>query len=184
MIKPVVKIKQTAMYANCSSNSGNFAVSTFNGKFFTYPESHQCREVFAGYFTSKTNFIIFNKSNVNIERINDFFERIEEKLQLKVKTNFAPSNFKNAILVEVSPFWTDNALKRGMFTLFLRCAGCYYTDDVYKALLKYPLTRKIIGPIEWFMKGNTNISKKIGSNSIVNELYLYSKKDWELTLTK
>ncbi len=172
-----VKIRDTFGELKYSSPAGSFSLP--NGR------SHTCRESFSNSFNKTTNSIIFNKSNINIKKINIFFEQIEDKLQLKEKTKFCSSNFKNAIVIKLSPFWKENSLRRGIFTLFLRCAACHYNGkDVYQSLLNYGLTKKIIGPIEWFIKGNTKPAIKVSGGRVVHELACLNKKEWEESLTK
>jgi hypothetical protein len=164
--------------------SGLFSTGGLTKKGYSHRRQfNHCREVFAHKFKYDTNYIIFSQAGLDIELINDFFEKIEDKLKIN-KTIFHPTEFKTSVLIELSPFWKENSLRRGMFTLFLRCAACYYNGDIYKALLKYSLSKKIIGPIEWFMKGNTKTSRSIGGGSIVNELSSFGKKDWETALVK
>lgn len=162
---------------SCSSN-------TKNG--FTHVGEHiLCREIFLDYFRSNIRYIVFSKIALNIARINQFFEFIEKRLNVQTPTVFYSSNRKNSVLIQVSPFWTDTAFKRAMFTLFLRCGACYYDgEDIYQALLNYPLTKKIIGPIEYFMKGNTNLLKRSNISFTVETLSNFGRADWEKYLTK
>jgi hypothetical protein len=171
---------------NYSTNHGAFSVSKPTKKGFTHSrELNICRETFSRHFKENTDYIVFSQSNIDINIINDFFGKIESKLDIKNKTIFSNSNKKNFIIIRLSPFWKENSLRRGIFTLFLRCAACHYDgNDVYKALLKYSLTKKIIGVLEWFMKGNTRTQKKIYDSNVVSELSTYSRPDWESILVK
>jgi len=179
----VINIKSPQCY---SSWSGFFSTATYTNKEFIHnAEFDHCREVFANRFKSNTHFIIFTRRNINIDLINKFFEGIEDKLNVKRPTIFHKLRNKGAVLIELSPFWKENALRRGIFTLFLRCAACYYDgEDIYKSLVKYNLTKKIIGPIEWFMKNNTKLSVSVDSGWVVSKLATFSRKEWESVLVK
>lgn len=175
-----IRIKDNSGKLYYSSSRGVFATK---GESVNVSEPVECREVFAYNFKEKTKFIIFGKNRINIKKINNFFEQIEDKLNTKEKTIFYPSSIENAIVIKPSPFWKENPLRRGIFTLFLRCAACHYNGkDIYKSLLNYGLIKKIIGPIEWFMKGNTKPLIKISAGRVVEELSVLSKKDWENSL--
>lgn len=151
---------------------------------FSYIQTHHCRETFSRYFNSKTCFVLFLRLNISLNRVNKFFGEIETKLGIKNPSEFCPTNNKHIILIKPSYFWRVDGFRRGMFTLFLRCAACYYNNDVYEALTKYPLSKRILGPIEWFMKGNTNLSQKVGGGNMVNYFSGMGRSDWQGHLTK
>lgn len=131
------------------------------GFFFTYnPKTKQinnirsCREEFAWNFRKTQKFAGFYCDNINIKKVNKFFEKREEKLGLEIKSIFYKTNVNNIIIVEFAPFWLNNPTNKGVFTLLLRAAAVYYNYSFDDSLLTYPLASKVIPAIKHFMNGN------------------------------
>ena len=147
------------MFGYLASDNGQFSV--FNSKLNRCTGFHQCRELFSGYFRRNTKFIAFYKSDISIKNIDSFFNYVEKSLNLEENTVFIQTNQKNCIVIKVPDFWLENAFKRGMFTLLLRCAACHFNGkDFIKALEHYELSKPILPAIQWFLKGNTNLTLK------------------------
>ncbi len=116
----------------------------------------KCRETFSFYFaTNFIKYIGFKKENININSINEFFEIIEDKLNLKERTEFYKTDLNDTIIVEMSNFWRQNDTTIQVFTLFLRCAAIHYNGDFNKAIQTYKLSNYVKLALEHFLKGNT-----------------------------
>jgi hypothetical protein len=134
-----------------------------DGYFFLYGEDshithvYRCRVEFAWKFGVLNKFIGFSHQYLNIDRVNEFFKIVEDRLGLRHGSVFYRTNYiaVNTIVIKPSSFWLENETKRSLFTLFLRCAVEYYLNDFNEALNKYELAKKTIPAIEWFLSGNT-----------------------------
>lgn len=113
--------------------------------------------------TSK--FIGFMLDNINIGKINKFFEIIENELKIPEdkqsvfyrvtdKTGAAKNKI---IIIELSDFWIANDVKHSFMSLFLRCAAVYFPNvsTVDEALNNYELAARIKKAIKHFLAGNT-----------------------------
>lgn len=126
---------------------------------------HECREEFASCFTKKSKKIGFGYDDLDINKLNQFFEKQEKKLNLPIETIFYKTEYKNNydeiekldnfVIIEPSPFWLETSTSRGLFTLFIRAAAAYYKNNFLESLKKYHLTEKCIPAIQHFMNGNT-----------------------------
>lgn len=122
-------------------------------------DSH-CREQFARVFTKKSKKIGFASDDLDIKKLNQFFEKREATLNLPVKTVFYKTEndgdkLDDFVIIEPSPFWLETTTSRGLFTLFIRAAVMYYKNNFLESLQKYHLTEKCIPAIQHFMNGNT-----------------------------
>lgn len=115
-----------------------------------------CREEFSGYFDKGNELIGWHKRDINLNNINDFFETIEKKIKPKDKIVIFPTEYKDAVVIQVSEFWRQNAARRQLFTLFLRCGSVYYKGDFEGALRAYELTFEIRTLINHFLRRNIN----------------------------
>jgi len=170
------------------------------GAFFTYSiKTNQggacftCRESFGYSFNKNTRFVGFNKTGIDIEKIDKFFRNREIKLNIPEEERIViyNTNVVNCIILEISPFWASSAVRRGMFTLFLRAAAVYYAnanDNFVAALEAYDLARQVIPAILHFMDGYTvQTVKSLGvggweAGGFVN--YFKKKPTDTLSLTK
>lgn len=174
-------LRQTEMAVLPDDYNSFFYDSGQKGTFFAFdPQTnkvrflYRCRVEFAmyagGYHNSAYNFkwIGFKQENMDIGGIHEFLSIVEEKLNLKIRSEIHPmacrvtennvvKREKKGILIKLSPFWTDgdNFVKMSLFTLFLRCGAMYYKDNFEKALLDYDLASKVIPAINHFLAGNT-----------------------------
>jgi hypothetical protein len=118
----------------------------------TWPRT--CRVEFASDFQRGKNWIGFQILNLKIDLLNEFFQNIEKKLNIKNPTVFYYSN-ENVVVINVSSFWMKTALKRSVFTLFLRCGAMYYNGNFLNAINSYDLTYKVKSALERFLDGHT-----------------------------
>jgi hypothetical protein len=159
-----------------------------DGRFFTYnnqnyraSQSNICREMFSQNFKRRSRYLGFSKHKINIKKINEFWEQIEDRLGIENKTVFHKSDHKDDIIMKISPFWTQNGVRRGFATLFLRCAAKHYHGDLNKSFTNYPLMKPIYGAVRWFLNGNTEPTyKNCSGGGLVNKFVKYEKTNcWE-----
>ena len=144
-------------------NYGNLGYSSDGGLYVEIKdnyiqETHSCREEFEYYdFKNSPDMIGWYRSKADIKLINDFFGIIEKKLGLKDKLVFNKTTIKDFIIItNISSFWTDNSIRRGFFTLFLRASNYYNGNNFNECFNKYDLARQIIPAINHFLKKNIN----------------------------
>jgi hypothetical protein len=138
----------------------------FEGEFFIYTGKtiefnsvDSCRELFSENFNSKTKYVGFHHSFLDIKKIDRFFTRREEKLKDQIPENkrtiIYKTDIENTLVLEISPFWRKNLVCRAMFTLLLRCACVYYENNFNDAIENYNLASLIKPTINHFLEGNT-----------------------------
>lgn len=125
-------------------------------KQFKTTEGHSCRESFAANFGRDNEFLAFKNNNLNIEKLNEFFSRIDSKLQLEKQTILYPTNHANSVLIEVPRFWVQSEMRRSLFTLLVRLGAAYYRDSLKTAIKDYRLANDTFGAIERFFDGYHN----------------------------
>lgn len=117
----------------------------------------QCRESFAVMFKEQYKRIGFVCKSMNIEKLNEFFEEIENKLNLTEKTLFIKSNHENTVIIRPAPFWLESYFHKQVLTLFIRCGAVYYNGDFAQAIDAYHLTRTpgVKEALYYFLDNNT-----------------------------
>lgn len=146
-------------YLEYFKNAGNA-----NSIFFTFSmatlqlkERNTCREIFSNAFTVRQVYIGFTSGNLNIQRLNEFFQIIEDKLELpeNQRTQFLTCIQKHIVICKVSAFWRKNILRRQFFTLFLRAGGIFHNGDWKETWKNYKLGKGMTRVINFFLDGNT-----------------------------
>jgi hypothetical protein len=141
----------------------------FDNEYFI-SDSDTCREEFE-YSSFRHGLDIFGwqKTNIDIELINEFFSIIEKKLALKDKLVFSKTNHKNLIAISnISKFWQENSIRRGFLTLFLRASNYYNGKDFSRCFDAYGLASSIKPAIEHFLKGNINVLNYEDAEGVVD----------------
>jgi hypothetical protein len=149
------EVGKSLSYMEQDPNGGFFLVNGTlnpNNKIIYY--AHTCRAEVTHHFKGFSDFIGFSGKNCDIARAQDFFNKIEDKLNLSERINFFPTSSKESILLSVPLFWRENNFRRGLFTLFLRCACGYYDANIEKALAGYPLASSALPMLKFFLDGN------------------------------
>lgn len=141
-----------------------------NGHFFFYnPKTRNCicardcREMFAWEFKKDKTHVGFRSFNVDVERFHEFWEIIENKLNLAQKsTIYALENLDSAFVIELSPFWLENTTRKSLLTLLMRCGANYYhkNSTFYDALGNYYLSKQVSPAIKYFLQGYTQPTYK------------------------
>lgn len=81
-------------------------------------------------------FLLQLPANYPIERMQDFFNKIEHRLNLKEHTVFHETNNVNVTAVEPAKFWLDHGLRLGLMTILLR-SGCAYNGENFETALYF-----------------------------------------------
>lgn len=164
---------------------GNFEKEFDGGLFFFFEpndlaglyQAWECRELFGKRFKDTTQYVGFYDNNLDLDKIDEFFTYIENKVKIKNHTIFYETNLDNVIIVEPSNFWKMNDTKRGFFSLFLRCAAVHYNggaDDknIMDAIKHYPLANMIKSTVEHFLAGHTKPTyKELYNHGLINHYY-------------
>lgn len=154
-------------------------------------EFYDCRELFTYAFKSTTRYIgyILGRAHT-IERLNKFFEIIEDRLKLKERTIFHRANFYIAI-IKPSEFWLANSTRRGFFTLFIRAALRYNGREFNRAMMAYNLTNQILPVVDHFLQGHTKHTYKSLGGGVVSKFSTFRfgraqgvRKDYKTLLVK
>lgn len=156
MLGQSITINKKHSNLNYISQHGHFFF--FNPKTHNCTCARDCREMFAWEFRKNKTHVGFFSSCVNIEKFNEFWEIIENKLNLAQKSIIHPlENFNQAFVIELSPFWLENTTRRSLLTLLIRCGANYYYGDYTfdEALNEYYLAKETTPAIKHFLEGNT-----------------------------
>jgi len=124
-----------------------------------------CRERFATQWNRTKGFFFSNEENG--EDVAAFILKTEEVLQIKEKSEFALTNYKNLLWVEPVRFWKSCRMRRSLFTCLLRAGVAYNreTDNYESALFSERYLRKSEPAIKRFLFGYTKYVGKEPSGS-------------------
>ena len=140
---------------------------------------HTCRELFAYHFNKNTKFLCFSYKQLgykdNLIRFSKFWKLIEQKAKVKQHSIIHPTNDSSTIIIELSPFWNINSLRRGFCTLFIRMGAKYFKGNLIEAIDKYYLASRIKAEILYFLQGNTMLTIKKITSGIVNYFTYYGR---------
>ena len=138
-----------------------------SGAFFIHNAgTHQCdgletcRESFAEIFKSRVHWIGYTACVASIERINNFFETVSDRLHLapQDRITFYRTTRERVIILQVPHWWRCSILRREVLTLMLRTAASHFsTGTLNEAFNHYSLTRdeNVRFAINRFMNGHT-----------------------------
>lgn len=116
----------------------------FNNQSGLINYSHQCREVATNY-KGIGKHIGFAVQGLNIDKFNELWESIENQLNIKKKTIIHRTSHPNFIVLELSPFWTQNFFRKELTTLFMR--ACTFNGKTFKQCINYYSLAKRIKPV-------------------------------------
>ena len=134
-----------------------------------------CREELLYDMNASDKYLGFYVPYQNcIKNLNEFFETIETKLKLSVKTVFFNTDVKNLIIIKMARFWMANPIKRSLMSLFIRCGAIYYTNNFDKAIKQYNLSNQCSKGIYRFLEGNTYFKLKEWARD-----YYGDRLDWD-----
>lgn len=148
-----------------------FKIKNTQSVFFTFDfktkkliSRSSCRELFSNSFTDKNVYIGFACGLMDIQKLNDFFQVVEDRLNLpqNQRTVFFRCDKSYIVICQVPTFWRKNILRRQLFTFFLRAGGVYGKEGYNGALKKYQLAQGMRTFINQFFKGLT--FQKLTSN--------------------
>jgi hypothetical protein len=151
---PVKTIIDRSGYAGYKSPHGAFYA--LDGNFcITYQAT--CRETFGENINSSTVFIGWNKQDINIDSMIEFWLEVANKLNNKdTIPTFYRTQFPDVVVVEMPKFWSECFVKRALFTLLLRAGSVYYQGGEFDSIYKnYDLAALSEKAIRYFLAGNT-----------------------------
>jgi hypothetical protein len=180
LIIPLVGKNDVLNYFNKGKESYFF---TLKFKFLQWTNGNHCREVFSSIFTKQSAYIGFAGAELNVQKLNAFFQIVEDRLNLpnNKRTKFFICDKSFIVICKVSTFWRKNSLRKQFFTMFLRCGAIYFKRDFDVALERYTLTRATKNAILFFLEGNTFPKDNTiygGYKGIVH--YLGNKSNYEI----
>ena len=114
-----------------------------------------CRDEFLECFDNNTHYVGWSSKNLFLEKMNEFWDIVVEKLGKKAEIIFYKTEFPNLIIIKISDFWSSNFITRSVFSLLLRASGAFYKDSFDKSLTDYILAAECKSAIDWFLEGYT-----------------------------
>jgi len=117
-----------------------------------------CRETFHRYVMRRqTKGFFFHVGKATCGQVARFIHEMERRLKLPEQSRFYKTTNQKVTYIEVSPFWRQQAMRRQLFTVLLRC-GRYYMSDFLKAIQKDVYGKQTYKAIRHFMKGYTDLA--------------------------
>ena len=117
---------------------------------------HHCREIWHNQMYNAKLFFYVHPAARN-KSLSTFFGKIEDKLNLSIRTVFGPTQKKTILYVKPSKWWLRYAMRRSLFTILMRssCAYDFELDNFQDALYSNYYASKSRNAIEHFLNGNT-----------------------------
>lgn len=121
--------------------------------------TYTCRETFATQWgravRNGSDKMSLTASTKNRKKIVKFFEKLEDKLELKVRTTFHYiANRSTGLIIEPSKWWLRSAMRRSIFTIFLR-AGKHYKSNFDAAIQSQQYFQRTKNAVNRFLDGHT-----------------------------
>ena len=123
-----------------------------------------CREIWHSQLYGLDIFFLTHKSGQS-KNIATFFNKLEELLNIKNKSEFGPTQRTTVMYIKASRWWIKNPMRRSLFTIFLRCSAFFSIEknNFYNAMYCDEYALKTKDAISCFLDGNTvYIGKKLG----------------------
>lgn len=154
--KRFLKINPRAIGSNI--RVGSFSAVTlaaWDGS-WTADEFVYCREIFQDFSGSLRRILFCHKPNKS-RHIAAFMGKIEDKLKLKNRSFFGPTQRYNVMWIMPSQWWMDREIKRSLFTCLLRCGWSYdpLRNNFYEALWSQQYTSETKYAVQRFLRGYT-----------------------------
>lgn len=136
---------------------GSFGKPKFfdNNRYVVNTWQH-CREIWHNQMYNAKIFFYVHPAAKN-KSIAVFFEKIEDRLNLKIRSIFGPTQKKSILYVKPSKWWLRYAMRRSLFTILMR-SSCNYDfdlDNFEDSLYSNNYANKSKMAIEHFLNGNT-----------------------------
>lgn len=139
-----------------SPQAGCFGKINKNGQSWDV-DIYRCREDFHK-FCRKLNYMAFvlNKHTC-LQYVAAFIDRIETVTGVRHETVFAPTNRNNVVWLNVSPWWSEQSMRRNVFTAFLRASQNYIPvrDNFEEALWSCNYLDRSRDAVKRFLRGYT-----------------------------
>lgn len=137
--------------------SGSFSkVSGANAGVWSANEWMFCREYFLDDSQGVRRMLFSHKKDKSYN-IAAFFNKFEQKLRVKSRSVFGPTQRSTITWLQVSTFWSTASMKRSLFTALLRCGANYswVKDNFDEALTSIQYTRQTEVAVRRFLSGYT-----------------------------
>ena len=102
---------------------GSFAICRNTNNKYRSSEFIYCREQF--HRIRPTGLILFHTRARQIRPTVAFIKMVENKLSLQERSQFYETQRKTIILMKVSPWWNEHAVRRSFLTLLIRVGKKY-----------------------------------------------------------
>ena len=102
---------------------GSFAVCRNTNNKFRSSEFVYCREQF--HRIRPTGWILFHTRARYLRPTAAFIKMVEKKLSLDMRSKFYETQRKTILLMEVSPWWNQHAVRRSFLTILMRVGKKY-----------------------------------------------------------
>jgi hypothetical protein len=144
-----------------------------------------CREIFHGLL-HELDIFFFSHQKFQTDNVVAFMSILEEKLDVTPRSVFGPTQRKTIMYVKPSRWWLRLAMRRSIFTIFLR-AGLNYErkkDNFLDAMLREVYLKHTWPAVKRFLSGYTVYTgKKRGWHKQFSEKGL-TKKDIQKLLVR
>lgn len=165
------KIKHTCPSFYSGAGVGRGYLFNFFPESMRFTNIQSCRESFRNGWSGQTNYVGFVSTHTDLaKRVDDFFKRVETKLNVKGRTVVHMfEDYKEAIVIELPPFWLETSMRREVLTLFLRYACLFHkVADKEFSWSRYDLAKMAESALNYFLKGFTGCTAGFASNGLVN----------------
>jgi len=149
--KKILVINDVGQYLGYISTKGTLFIYYKDG---SIGNVKNCRVEFSWSFREQHKRIGFSRPNLDINLFNEFFEKIENKLNLKIKSVFYKTDKEDTIIIKLAPFWLQNDTRRSLLTLLMRCVSIY-KGNLDETLENDVLAQHVLLAINYFLNGFT-----------------------------
>lgn len=153
-----MKSKKLKIFYNYYPTPISFAnYTSITDEVYHIRQWYKCRDLWHTKMGQPDVFFLAHEYGKS-KNIIQFMKIIEDKLNLKDKSQYGFTQKKFIIYIKPSKWWLQKAIKKSLYTLFLRCGSKYipsknnFTDALYSE--KYICETKYA--VERFLNGYTN----------------------------
>jgi hypothetical protein len=118
---------------------------------------YECREIWH-YELKDLPLFFYSHISGKTRAVAAFITKVENILDVRPRSHIGPTQRKTICWVEPSSWWTRLAMRRSLFTILLRVAQHYHTeeDNFRDALYSHHYTKNTRYAVERFLNGYTH----------------------------